>query len=126
MNGETQLVAQPHGGALKRGGTNPNAGRRPAIVRKRALQMFVRNLPVLDAIARGVQVEFQEGGALVLKSPRPGEQVAAMKLLKETGLGAEVNAGDVRERLRAQVNLIRSRAQWSTDELLDALDSVWA
>lgn len=120
-----ELVPQPHGGALKRGGPNRGAGRRPSVVRKRAMAMFAKNLPILDFIARGVTTSFVEGGAQVLVTPKPSERVAAMKLLGEIGMGERVSTSEIRERLRHQVVLIRGQDTWSTPDLLAALAEVW-
>jgi len=87
--------------------------------------MLANNLPTLDYIARGVRVEYTEGGVQVLATPRAGEQVAAIKLLADLGMGERVQMSEIRARLRSQIALIRSRESWSTDELLGALRAVW-
>lgn len=121
------LEPQPHGGALRRGGTNPGAGRRPAIIRQRALAMFARNLPVLDGIARGVTVEFVDNGETKLCTPRASERVSAMKLLADIGLGEQIAVSDIRDRLRQQIAVLRDElTPEQLDRLLPRLGEVWA
>jgi hypothetical protein len=116
-----------NGGTLKRGGVNPNAGRRPSLVRKRALAMFVRNLPALEAIAAGVTVEIQDDGSFKLKSPNHSAQVSAMKLLGELGMGEQVAVSEVKARMRAQVEVLRDELPPELFErITQRLGEVWA
>lgn len=116
-----------NGGALRRGGPNGGAGgRKPSQIRKQALKMLGNRLHVVGAIADGVAVHFEDGGQLKLISPRPGERLQALKLLAELGLGEQVSVSEVRERMRRQLELIRSQAAWDTEELVAALAAVWA
>jgi hypothetical protein len=120
------LEPQPHGGQLRRGGPSPGSGRRPSQVRAKALKMFARRLHLVGAIADGVAVQFEDGGALKLISPRPGERLQALKLLAELGLGEQVAVSEVRERMRTQLEVLRTQAHWETEELIAALTRVWA
>jgi hypothetical protein len=122
------LVAQRHGGALLPGGRRGNRGgpgKLPSRVRQASLAAFAQRLPVLKGIADGVVVEIDEQGAYRVASPTPRDRVAALKVLAELGLGAQVHAADVRERLTAQLQVIRSRPTWTADELVAALAKVW-
>ena len=114
------------GGTLRRGGTNRGGrGRLPSLVRQASLAAFAQRLPILKGIADGVVVEIDEQGAYRVASPTPRDRVAALKVLAELGLGAQVHAADVRERLTAQLQVIRSRPTWTADELVAALAKVW-
>ena len=124
-----ELIPQPHGGALKRGGPNRGAGRRPDRVKKLALQLLEPRLQLLAHFADGVvvsQVEDVNGTAKhVLHSPSPAERIKALEVLHKIGTGATVSVSDVRERLRRQVQMIRGQDTWTTTDLLTALGEVW-
>jgi len=114
------------GGTLRRGNRgNRGGGRLPSLVRQASLKAFAQRLPILKGIADGVVVEIDEQGAYRVASPTPRDRVAALKVLADLGLGAQVNAADVRERLTAQLQVIRSRPTWTADELVAALAKVW-
>jgi hypothetical protein len=116
-----------NGGTLKRGGVNPNAGRRPSAVRKRALALFVQNLPALAAIAAGVTVEIQDDGSMKLKSPNHSAQVSAMKLLGELGMGEQVAVSEVKARMRQQVDVLREELPPELFErVAQRLTEVWS
>lgn len=121
------MVPQPHGGALKRGGDHKRTGRRPSAVRKRALALFVQNLPALAAIASGVTTEIQDDGSIKLKSPQHSAQVSAMKLLGELGMGQQVAVSEVKARMRAQVEVLREELPPELFErVAQRLTDVWA
>lgn len=127
------LVPQPHGGALYRGGVRGNRGNRiRQHVRRQALNLVAQRLPVLASIADGVIVEFGETPtgerALSLGSPSPAERTNAMRLLWEVGSSGEkqVALPEVRKRLRQQVEVIRATlAPAQADALLHALQGIW-
>ncbi len=119
------LTPQPHGGALRTGGTKGASGRRPQAIRKRALAILAKNLDVLDHIASGATAEFVEDGKLVIVTPRPAERIAAVKLAGELGMGERVQVSDVRARLREQILIIREQETWTQAELLARLGAVW-
>jgi hypothetical protein len=124
LGGNLGMIAQPHGGTLKRG-NRVGVGRRPNAIRKAALRILSRNIHVLEHIASGVTTEFVEDGNQVLVTPRPSERIAALKLAGELGMGETIKASEVRSRMNAQLDLIASRPTWETGELLKALDAVW-
>ena len=121
------MVPQPHGGALARGGIpgNKGGGRRPDRIRRMAQRALLKRVPLLAHLADGVAVEFTDDGATRLISPTPGERIRAMEALHKLASSPEVNVALLRERLAAQVRVIRSRAQWTPDELLAELSPVW-
>lgn len=119
------LVQQPHGGALRNGGTNRGgAGRRPDRIKRLAQKLLLPRLHILAHIADGTSVALGEEG-LKFVAPTPGERTAAIRALKEIGMGESVSVSDVRDRLKRQVAVIRGQATWTQDELLEALTEVW-
>lgn len=123
--GTPPMRQQSHGGALVSGNPHRNGGRRPQKIRKRALALLSKNLDVLDHIASGATAQFVEDGKIVLATPRPSERVAALKLLGELGMGANVGVQEIRSRLREQLDLIRTRPTWDAEDLVTALAAVW-
>jgi len=119
------LVPQPGGGYLVRGGRNANAGRRPSAIRKKALRMLASRLPLVGHIADGVAIALDDDGGHKLVSPRANERLQAIKLLADLGMGETVSVSELRHRLRAQLELIRSQETWSQAELITALGAVW-
>ena len=105
------LVTPAHGnGKLKRGGPNPNGGRKPSAIKALALLALDEALPRMAEIAKGDGTD----------------AVAAFNALaKVSGVDGRISPADVRERLKAQVEVIRSRASWTPEELLTALAEVW-
>jgi hypothetical protein len=124
-NSGVVVVPQPHGGALVYGRSNPGSGRKPAAIRKAAMKMLSRNLPVLEHIASGATVEFTENGEQKLVTPKPGERVAAIKVLAELGMGERVAVSDVRTRIRAMLAIVNEQETWTREELLARLGGVW-
>lgn len=125
------LVTNPvmpgrNGGTLKRGGSHHNSGRKPAAIRKKALRMLADRLELVGHLADGVAVEFEEGGAVKLVSPKPGERLQALKLLAELGMGQQVGVGEVRSRLAAQVEVLRQELDAETFARVAAkLGEIW-
>jgi hypothetical protein len=122
------LVPQPHGGALKPGGTIGNRGghgRRPDRIKRLAQKLLLPRLHILAHIADGTSVALGEEG-LKFVAPTPGERTAAIRALKEIGMGETGSVSDVRERLKRQVAVIRGQDTWTQEELLVALTEVWA
>lgn len=122
------LVPQPHGGALKSGGTpghRGGSGRLPNAIRRKARRMLATRLDIVGHIADGVTVQFDDGEQLKWVSPRPAERLQALKLLADWGLGPAVSVADVQERIAQQLQVIRSRETWTPEELIGALAPVW-
>lgn len=110
------LVPQPNGrGALRRGNPgNRGGGRPPSAVRRELRRIVLDNIHVLEGIAQGVA-----------EGVKPSDQVAAFGVAARIGLGEAANLEDVRERLRAQIALIKRQKLWSTPDLLDQLEKIW-
>lgn len=120
------MEPQAHGGALRRSGfKNPNAGRRPALIRKKALRALATRMPILEHIADGNAVQWQEDGSQKLVSVKDSDRLTALALLAKLGMGEQVPVADVKARMRAQLAVIRSQATWSSDELMARLAEVW-
>lgn len=119
----------PHGGMLRVGGKPGNRGgpgRKPAAIRKKALKMLWNRLDLVGHLADGVTVEFTDEGGTKLVSPRPGERLQAMKLLAELGMSERVPVGDIRQRLTAQVAVLRAELEPAVCErVLAKLGEVW-
>lgn len=94
--GKGELVPQPHGGALKRGGnTKPGTGRPPSEIRRAALRSLDQRLKVLNEIADK-------------KTARDADRIAAVKALASIGLGASMAMSEVRQKLEATVAMIEA------------------
>lgn len=92
----TDLIPQPHGGALRRGGTNKGGtGRPPSEIRRAALKSLDKRLQVLDKIADN-------------EKSRDADRIAAIKALASIGFGATMAMAEVRQKLEATVALIES------------------
>lgn len=87
------LVAQPHGGALKRGGTHHRPGRPPSAIRQAALSSLDKRLQVLATIADNAEA-------------RDADRIAAVKALASIGFGAGMPMSEVRQKLEATIALI--------------------
>lgn len=119
------LEPQPHGGSLRRGGPSSGSGRKPNAIRKKALRMLGNRMHLIGALADGVAVEFTDEGGTKLVSPKPSERLQAIKLLAELGMGDQVPVGDIRDRLRRQLAVIREQETWTQADLIAALEAVW-
>jgi hypothetical protein len=113
------LIPQPHGGALRNGGTNAGGPGRPAdLVRQRLVGAFEERIDVLERIADGRPVEevdvplylvlehatcpkckgalqAKDAASLMmvsirgLRSAKPGDRTKAMDVLAKYGLGTK-------------------------------------
>jgi hypothetical protein len=116
----------PQGGVLRVGNPgNKGGGRKPAAIRKKALRMLANRMHLIGSLADGVAIEFTDEGGTKLVSPKPSERIQALKLLAELGLGEMVSTSEVRDRMRRQLDVIRTREHWTADELIEALGAVW-
>ena len=124
------MVTQPHGGALRNGGTNRGGRGYPDRIKKLAQQALLPRVRILAHFADGVAVQQQEDAEgnreFVLQSPTPRERIAAIEALHKIGNGEQVSVSDVRRRMKAQLRAIHTREMWDRDELLAVLDEVWA
>jgi hypothetical protein len=97
------LIPQPHGGALRPGaGRGPkkgaaNAGRPPSAVRAVLRESFADRVPLLERIADDDTAPM-------------AERLRALEVLARYGLGTAdgIDLHEVRERLRATVDAIRT------------------
>jgi len=104
------LIEGPRGGKLRRGGPSPGSGRKPSAIKALALLALDEALPRMAEIAKGDGTD----------------AVAAFNALaKVSGVDGRISPADVRERLKAQVEVIRSRPTWTREELLLELAGVW-
>lgn len=126
-NSVIATVPGKHGGRLLPGGKpgNRGGGRKPAAIRKKALKMLWERMDLIGHMADGAAVEFTEEGATKLVSPKPGERLQALKLLKEMGLQEAVSVAEIRDRLRRQLAVIREQETWTQADLIAALELVW-
>jgi hypothetical protein len=123
---DTAVMVPPQGGQLRVGNPgNKGGGRRPDRIKRLAQKLLLPRLHILAHIADGTSVALGEEG-LKFVAPTPGERTAAIRALKEIGMGETVSVSDVRERLKRQVTVIRGQATWTQEELLVALTEVWA
>lgn len=115
------LVTQPKGGAIWQGApANPVAGtgRPPDAIRARLRGSFEDRIALLEQFADGL-----------MEAPH-ADRLRAIDMLAKYGFGVKDEVTlvhpDVKARLDAQVQLIASKATWATEELLTALNVVWA
>lgn len=104
---------------------NKGGGRKPAAIRKKALRMLATRMDLIGHLADGVAVHFDDEGGTKLVSPKPAERLQALKLLAELGMGDQVPVGDIRDRLRRQLAVIREQETWTQADLIAALQEVW-
>ena len=109
-----QMVPQPHGGALQVGnpGNSGGSGRPPSVVRQRSRDGYYTRIPTLEAIADS-------------EKSKDADKIAAVSVLGRMGMTGAVNMDDIRERLRAQLEVIRSRDTWSSADLISAIKPIW-
>lgn len=148
------LVPQPHGGALLRGGSPGNRGgfSLPSVVRSTARERWADRIPMLTAIADGepinkVSVPLSavlehakcpsckgplkpaDARATVMiegqASASAGERVRAMSEMSRVGFGPTLTHDDVRERVRAMLQILSERDIWSSKDAIDAIETVW-
>lgn len=127
-----ELVPQPHGGAIHRGGKPGNAGNRVRRhVHKTAMRMVAERMEIIGHIADGTVVEWSEDAqgrrVPTLTSPKPGDRVRAVSLLWDIANShKKVSLAQVKARLKAQVAVIRETLPpEQADQLLAALADVW-
>src|SRR5688572_29774356 len=113
-----QLVAQPHGGAIRRGsqsGSTPGAGRPPAAIRATCRALFDQAVPKLRAIVYS-------------RTARHVDRIRASDVLGKYGMtsGATIGVDDVREGLRQQSEVIRETLPAEQAEaLLTRIRAIW-
>jgi len=90
---ESEMRPQPHGGALRNGGTNKGGTGRPSSeIRRMCKEGFADALPVIVKIAKGLQPT--NGNP----DPSPSEITRALDVLGKYGLGeqkVEVTEADI-------------------------------
>lgn len=121
------LVPQPHGGALRNGGTNRGGyGRTPDRIRKAAQKALRGRLHLLGHFADGVAVAMGEDGTHGWQEVKPGERIRALEVLHKIGSGEQCSVHEVRARLTAQLKVMRQELDAATfTRLAAALEDVW-
>lgn len=95
------LIPQPHGGALKPGGTKGHrggGGRPPSIIREKCRTAFWKQLKLLEQIAEGEALEIVKdatGRETEMRKSAPiSERLKAVDLMAKYGLGTTVTETD--------------------------------
>lgn len=137
------LIPQPHGGAIRNGGTNVGGPGRPrSALRDRLTGSFEDRITVLEHVADGIvsvrlvgkcEACGHEGGPLTLDeikaaTPAIADRLKAIDLMGKYGPGAvkEVSVDEVQGRLQQTINEIF--ATLPTDEaqaLVDRIEAFW-
>lgn len=134
-----KLIPQPHGGALRNGGTNKGGPGRPASeIRERCRGSFYERIPILEEIADAHVALRQkcekcghEPKDLVpeISTPQVSDRIRAITELGKIGLGADgdVNAAEIRNKLDRTLAVIGELLQpTEAQTVLMALRRVWA
>lgn len=111
----SQLVAQPHGGAIRQGnpGNKGGKGRTPSAVRKACRKEFAKRIPDLAKIADNPDIDVKE-------------RLKALDMFGRFGLSGAVTWDDIRARLKAQLAILRQYVPpEQLEPLLAELASIW-
>jgi hypothetical protein len=119
-----------NGGQLRRGGPNGGAGGRPPkAIKAIAKKELRKRIPLLGHFADGVAVSLMlvDGEQkLVTHAVDVSDRIAAIRELGKLADDGKVDVHEVKRRMAAQVAVIRERDTWTSDELLEELNRVWA
>lgn len=112
-----EMIPQPHGGALRRGGnTTPGTGRPPSAIRSRLRGAFDERVAVLEEIADGiVTINLREkcehcGEMPTRQSPLElqnlvrsvtNDRLKAIDMMAKYGMGPGMSVDEVRDKVRA-------------------------
>lgn len=111
------LIPQPHGGAIRNGGTNiGGTGRPPSAIRASLREDFDTRRKILNEIADDTD------------APR-AERIKAVETIGKFGLGTtkEVTVEHVRERLKATLAILREELnEGEYERIRERLRPVWA
>lgn len=121
----TALIPQPHGGALRPGGTNVGGpGRPPSAIRAVLREAYNDRIPFLQALADGKPITLRvattsknsKGERTVTSkrrvfTPGVGERLAAMEQLARYGIGTtkEVSIEEVKAKVEAMLGVLKQR-----------------
>ncbi len=128
------MVPQPHGGALQRGASNPGAGRPRSSIKALAKKELRKRIGHLSAFADGVAVSLVEDDTdptkpaqkLVTHAVKVETRVKALEVLAKIAGDNTVSMGEVKARLKRQVEVIRQTLPpEQANAVLDALAAVW-
>jgi hypothetical protein len=131
------LTPQPHGGALRTGGTN--GGRPPSWYLARVVEMLEADMPAPGA--EDTPATKQQRKVRVLEFARDvvqgkyaeatiGDRLRAWKELLDKAMPTKhevtLVSPEITGRLEQQIHVINSRQTWTPAELLEALDPIWS
>ena len=127
-----RLVPQPHGGALLPGGTG-KGGRPKSSIRAIARKELRKRIGHLSAFADGVAVSLVDDETspeakqkLVTHAVKVETRVKALEVLAKIAGDNTVSMGEVKARLKRQVEVIRQTLPpEQANAVLDALAAVW-
>jgi hypothetical protein len=120
-----------HGrGLLRVGGTNAGgSGRPPSEVRRACRESFYERIPILEKIADGegmTTVKALDGTVVGTAAAEPSERIRAIAELGKIGMAGNVSLEDVRERLRAQWQVLRDELPVDiAARVIPRLSAVW-
>ena len=109
------LIPQPHGGALRNGGTNRGGtGRPPSEIRQRLRGSFADRIKILEEIAD--------------KAEANQDRIRALDILAKYGLGTtkELTVEHVQDKLKATLAVISdSLPPDQAEAIIQKLEAVW-
>lgn len=128
------LIPQPHGGALRNGGTNKGGtGRPPSIIREQLRGSFADRVAVLEKIADGeavAKMKAPDGKETEIQvSADIGDRLKAIDMLAKYGLGTvkEISVENVRDRVKQTLDVIRKHVSpEQMQAMTPELRQVWA
>lgn len=135
------LIPQPHGGAIRNGGTNiGGSGRPPSELRDRLIGSFAERVHILEEFADG-EVTLRMVGKceecghvgdpltpeeVKAAAPQVSDRIRAIETLAKYGIGKPIGEDDVRMRLSEQIRIIQAELPADVAEaLLGKIEGVW-
>ena len=128
------LIPQPHGGALRNGGTNKGGpGAPPKAIRELLRARYAERVGILEQIADGqaiqkVKIDGIETDTLI--SADVGDRLKALDQMARYGIGTtkEVSIEDVKDRLSNSLDAIRALPYpvTSAEQVIAAIKPFWS